>query len=76
MSNNNPMMSSTLFTCGHDGYLNPGDIQKRNDSNLDPSCDKSQFQTSRDLYTSEITTGIARNILSSNRSTIPTTYSY
>ena len=74
MSNTNLIMSSVLFTCGHDGYLNPGDVQKRNDSNLDSSCDKSQFQTSRDLYTSEITTGIAWNIylLTSQQSQPPT----
>ncbi len=40
MSNTNLIMSSILFTCGHDGYLNPGDVQKRNDSNLDSAVTK------------------------------------
>ena len=74
MSNTNLIMPSVLFTCGHDGYLNPGDIQKRNLSNLDSICDKRQFETIRDLYTSEITTGIAWNIylLTSQQSQPPT----
>jgi N-formylglutamate amidohydrolase len=61
MSNTNNTLSSLLFTCAHDGYLIPDDLQERDISNVHDNC-KAKFKKIRDLYTSEITFGVAWKI--------------
>jgi N-formylglutamate amidohydrolase len=58
---NNNVISSLLFTCGHDGHLPPDKVQERDISNVHDDCN-GQFKKLRDLYTSEITMGVAWQI--------------
>lgn len=37
--------NTLLFTCGHDGYLMPDDVQERDISNVQDKC-KSKFKKS------------------------------
>ena len=58
---NNTVSSFLLFTCAHDGYLIPDDVRERDISSVHDNC-KAKFNKVRDLYTSEITYGIASQI--------------
>jgi N-formylglutamate amidohydrolase len=51
----NKVISSILFTCGHDGELDPNDVQERNNPTLEDVPYNCKIEKKRDLNTSEIT---------------------
>lgn len=51
-----------LLTCPHDGTEHPIGVDERQRSNLRPDCPVSQFNKDPDLFTSDITIGVAERI--------------
>ena len=54
-----------LLTCPHDGTEHPIGVDERQRSNLRPECPVSQFNKDPDLFTSDITIGVAERIFAS-----------
>jgi N-formylglutamate amidohydrolase len=51
-----------LLTCPHDGTEHPVGVEERQCSKLPPDCSASQFNKDPDLFTSDITIGVAERI--------------